>query len=122
MIGNHYMNPGKTWLLALPVIGLSFAVSLVALKVAGMPLARAYRMLNTDYNAPRKVVGRLCTVTTSTVSDRLGQATVKTKGAPIVLNAVTEDGAVLKKGDEAVVVRRDDERGVYIIAAADLDK
>ena len=121
MLGNHYFNAPKSGLLALPVIAVSLLISLAVVKITGVPLSRAYGMLNRDYNAPKKVVGRLATVVTTTVSDRLGQVSVRTRGAPIVLNAVTEGGAELKKGDEAVVVRRDKERGIYIVAPTGLD-
>ena len=45
-----------------------------------------------------------------------------TRGAPILLNVVTEDGQEMHKGDEAVIVRYDKARGVYVIAPVELDK
>ena len=87
-----------------------------------MPLKKVYDMFNKDYNAPRKVMGRICTVVTTSVSDKMGQAEVKTKGAPIVLNVISDGEHVFHKSDEAVIVGKDNEKGIYTIAPLDLEK
>ena len=76
-----------------------------------------------DANAPRKVIGRICTVITTEASkDRMGQAEMSGKGAPILLNVVAEGDRVFKKGDEAVVIGQNKETGVYTITTVDLEK
>lgn len=123
VLGTYYVNyPEPAWGRGVLVLAGSWAVSLGFVKVLGSPLARMYGALNTDYNAPRRVIGSLCVVETTTVSDRLGQVSVETKGAPLVLNAVTEDGTELSKGDEAVVIDRDRKRGVCIVAPAQRER
>lgn len=122
VLGNYYFNPAQGLLAALAVLGVNFAASLAIVKIVGAPLRRVFGALNKDYNAPRSVIGRIGVVTTTTVSSKLGQVEVATGGAPIVLNVVTETGEELRKGDEAVVVRRDDERGVYVIARVELER
>ena len=87
-----------------------------------MPLKKMYEMFNKDYNAPKQVIGRICIVTTTAVSEKMGQAEVKTKGAPIVLNVISDGKHVFKRGDEAVIVSRNDEKGIYTIAPLDLEK
>ena len=77
---------------------------------------------NKDYNAAKEVVGGLCYVITTEVSaNKMGQAEVKTKGAPIILNVIAQGDNILKKGDEAVVLERDKTRGIYYIAPANLE-
>ena len=77
---------------------------------------------NKDYNAVKDVVGRICHVTTTEVTaKKMGQAEVKTKGAPIILNVIVQGDSILKKGDEAVVIERNDTKGIYYIAPANLE-
>jgi hypothetical protein len=122
MFGNHYFNPKSSFLLALPIYAISLVSSLVICRIFAMPLKKIYDMFNKDYNAPKKVTGRICIVTTTSVSDKMGQAEVKTKGAPIVLNVISDGEHVFHKGDEAIVVARDEEKGIYRIAPLDLEK
>ena len=122
MLGNHYFNPKGSFLLAMPVYGVSLVTSLLICRIFAMPLKKVYEMFNKDYNAPKKVIGRICIVATTSVSDKMGQAEVKTKGAPIVLNVVSDGEHVFHKGDEAVIVGKDNEKGIYTIAPLDLEK
>lgn len=122
MLGNYYFNPKSSFLLAMPVYAISLVASLFVCRIFAMPLKKIYEMFNKDYNAPKKVMGRICIVATTSVSDKMGQAEVKTKGAPIVLNVISDGDHVFHKGDEAVVVGRDSETGIYRIAPLDLEK
>ncbi len=122
MLGNHYLNARDSFLVALPIHAVSLVSSLVICRILAMPLKKIYDMFNKDCNAPGKVTGRICIVTTTSVSDKMGQAEVKTKGAPIVLNVISDSKHVFHKGDEAVVVAKDKEKGTYTIAPLDLEK
>jgi hypothetical protein len=122
MLGNHYFNARGSFLVALPIHAVSLVSSLVICRILAMPLKKIYDMFNKDCNAPGKVTGRICIVTTTSVSDKMGQAEVKTKGAPIVLNVISDSKHVFHKGDEAVVVAKDKEKGTYTIAPLDLEK
>ena len=122
MFGNHYFNPRSSFIVAMPVYAISFVASLFICRIFAMPLKKLYDMFNKDYNAPKKVIGRICIVATTSVSDKMGQAEVKTKGAPIVLNVVSDGEHVFHKGDEAVIVGKDNEKGIYTIAPLDLEK
>ena len=80
-------------------------------------------MLNKDYNAPGDVIGRIGNViTTQVTKDKMGQVEVSTKGAPIILNVLSQDDHKFARGDEAVVVSKDSERGTYLIAPVNLEK
>lgn len=122
MLGNHCFNARGSFIVALPIHAVSLVSSLVICRILAMPLKKIYDMFNKDCNAPRKVTGRICIVTTTSVSDKMGQAEVKTKGAPIVLNVISDSKHVFHKGDEAVVVAKDKEKGTYTIAPLDLEK
>ncbi|MHC4645900.1 MAG: hypothetical protein ACYTBJ_10370 [Planctomycetota bacterium] len=122
MLGTHYLNPGRHFIVALPIYGVSLVLSLAVCRIFAMPLKRIHDLFNKDSNAPRDVMGRICTVMTTSVSDQMGQVEVRTKGAPIVLNAVSDSEHVFHKGDEAVITGKDEDRGVYTVAPVDLEK
>ena len=122
IMGNYYFNNNASLLIALPVYFVSLIASLFVAKLFAMPLRRLYMVYNKDYNAAKEVVGGLCYVITTEVSaNKMGQAEVKTKGAPIILNVIAQGDNILKKGDEAVVLERDKTRGIYYIAPANLE-
>ena len=116
LMANHYLNPDGSWLIAMAFIVPNLILSVLAVKVLGRPFVWVFRGLNKDYNVAKDVIGSECTVITSKVSSRMGQAEVATRGAPILLNCRTVDGTVLRKGDRATVVRIDSGRGVYIVS------
>ena len=122
MIGNHYFNLVQSFLIAAPIYAVNIVVSLIICRIFAMPLKKLYDIFNKDSNAPKKVIGRICIVITTNVSDKMGQAEVKTKGAPILLNVVSGTDHVFRKGDEAVVTGIIQEKGVYTIAPIDLER
>ena len=123
MLGNYYFNPDQTWGRALLLLGPNLILSLLAVKLVGWPLKPFYALFTKDANAPRKVIGRLCRVTSTQVTETtMGQAQMETKGAPLVLNVRAKYGDVFKKNDEAVVVGRDKTSGVYEIVSPKLER
>ena len=122
IMGNYYFNNKGSFLIALPVYFVSLIASTFVAKIFVMPLRKLYMTYNKDYNAVKDVVGRICHVTTTEVTaKKMGQAEVKTKGAPIILNVIVQGDSILKKGDEAVVIERNDTKGIYYIAPANLE-
>ena len=122
VIANYYLNPSGSLILGLPILAGDVFVSAFICKVFAMPLKRLFEAFDKDANAPRDVMGRICIVTTTTVSKKMGQAEVTTKGAPLLLNVVSDSDHVFKKGDEAVITGRNKKTGVYTIAPVDLEK
>ena len=123
ILGNYYLNPGGSFLVATPIFIGNLVASAFVMKLFAVPLKRLYVMLNKDYNAPGDVIGRICrVVTTHVAKDKMGQAEVPTKGAPILLNVQSQDEHVFQKGEEAVIVALDDPKGTYLIAPVNLEK
>lgn len=121
VLTNHYVNPAGSMLIALPLAAGNLFVSCIVLKIIGVPLSRFFKSFETDANASRPVIGRICKIVTTEISgDRLGQGEMSSKGAPILINVKAEAGNVFKKGDEAVVLSKDPETGVYTIGPVDL--
>lgn len=122
MIVNHVLNPAGSVLLGLPIFCVNLVVSIMICRVFAMPFRKVFSALNKDVNASGDVMGRICIVTTTQVSKKMGQAEMPSRGAPVLLNVMAEGDNVLNKGDEAVVIGRNSEDGVYIIAPVDLEK
>lgn len=122
MTVNQLLNPEGSMLIALPLFAGNFFVSAVITKVVFMPFKNLIKSFNEDGNATKQVIGRICVVTTTQVSDKMGQAEMPSKGAPVLLNVVAEGENVFHKGDEAVVTGKISVNGVYTIAPVDLEK
>ena len=121
VLAQHYLNPGQLPLLSAGIIVGNLVLSLFVMRVVTRPFARLYGILNKDYDAPDKVIGSLCVVTSLELSEKIGSCEIEAKGAPIQLNAVHRGGKVLKKGDEALVVKYDKENRVYEIEPINLE-
>jgi hypothetical protein len=61
------------------------------------------------------LINKICTLTTDLESGRIGQAEVKTDGAPILITVTTSDGKSMKRGDSAVVIIKNDKNSTYEI-------
>ena len=119
VIANYRLNPSGSMLIGLPILAGNFVASLFVCKVFFMPFRKFFKALSKDANASRPVIGRICTITTTEVSKKMGQAEMSSKGAPILINVVAEGDHVFHKGDEAVVTGKNSENGVYTIAPVD---
>ena len=111
---NYYTNNTSVLLalvLALPIIG----AGLVSTKIAIKPFVPLLKAAFEEKSDAIEVIGQLCVVTSLEVSPRHGQAEVPLKGAPLTLNVKTREGQALHKGDEAVVIGREED-GTYLVA------
>lgn len=116
ILGNYYFNPNHSLLLSFAIAVPGFVIACGVTKVLLIPLTRVFNDLDGTDEAARPIIGQLCTVMTTEVSDKLGQAEIVTSGSPILLNVISARDHVFHKGDEAVIVGKDDTRGVYLIA------
>jgi hypothetical protein len=88
---------------------------LVTLPIASLlvaPLAPFFALRKASSH--RDLVGRVCTITTGTVDAQFGQAHLKDGGAGLLLH-VRNDGATLKRGDEALIVAWDESRESFLV-------
>lgn len=80
----------------LPLAARNIGISLVVTKVLTQPLKGLFK-----YNPPNEVetlLGKTCQVTSSSVTDRFGQAEMEAEGAPLKLHIRSEDETI-QKGD-----------------------
>ena len=123
MLGNHYLNPQGSVAMMVAIFFGDLAISTLVLRFVAFPLRKLYILLNKDYNAPSDVVGQACrVVTTQVTNEKMGQVEVPTKGAPILLNALACDVRVFQRGESAVVVKKDGDKGIYLIAPMKLER
>lgn len=120
IIANGLINPSGSMVLGFPIAAGNVIVSPFVCKVVCMPLKKLFSGLSSA-GTIHDVVGRICTVTTTQVSTKMGQAEVPTGGAPVLINVVADGSHVFHKGDEAVVIEKDNEKGVYVIAPVNLE-
>ncbi|MFK7777886.1 MAG: hypothetical protein QM501_07145 [Gimesia sp.] len=80
----------------LPIAARNIGISLVITKLLTQPLKGMFK-----YRPPNEVetlLGKTCQVTSSSVTDRFGQAEMDTEGAPLKLHIRSEDKTI-QKGD-----------------------
>ncbi len=116
IVANAYWTGGSN-VLAASFLALNFVVSAFVTRYVTMPLKPLFRLLNKQYDESIHIVGRACRISTSEATPDFGQAEITTDGAPIVINVRTLNDAVLARGEIAVVVREDEERRIFFIAA-----
>ncbi|MDB6151213.1 MAG: hypothetical protein JWQ44_2661 [Chthoniobacter sp.] len=114
MIANHYFTDHRA-VLALAYLLPNLLLSIVVTRYLTLPLKPIFQLLGGSEAEPIPLVGQPCRITTSTANETFGQAEIETKGAPLLINVRTTDGAALPRGAAAVVFREDTERGIYFV-------
>ena len=80
-----------------------------------MPFVKLFAALEKEHESAATVIGQICTIVLPANSTELGQASVKTKGSPLLLNVKTANGFVLTKGETALVIDYNNENKFYLI-------
>ncbi|MBA3312567.1 MAG: DUF1449 family protein [Planctomycetota bacterium] len=93
-------------------IACSSALALIATKLLTQPLRGKFEVV--EPNVAETLVGRTCVITTVEVSERFGQASVESEGAPLLLN-VRAPAETLSKHDVAVITGFDRDRNVFFV-------
>lgn len=122
ILSSHYLNPDLRWVVALLWFVPNLVLSLVLTRFVTWPASYIFQKSNVGVAQPTKMLGRTCVITTSTVTESFGQAQFVLDGAPITLNVrCRSDGKPLRKGDEAIILDRVEEQGVYIVVPFELE-
>ena len=114
LLANRYLGAMSDILVVALFVPI-FIGGVVTTKVVLMPFVPILKKAFDETSDSIEVLGKLCVVCSLEASDRHGQVELPLKGSPLLLNVKTREGVVLKKGDEAVVVGKDDD-GTYIVA------
>ena len=115
MLANHYLNPGQSLAmgagLLVPVLIACFFITSFVLR----PLRKLFAPIHEKDKNEQKIIYSVGTVLTSQVNEDFGQVEIRTKAAPITINARTTEGAVFKKGETVLVYDEDKEKGIYFV-------
>lgn len=111
---NYYLNNDSALLGALYMIP-AFIAALFISKILSMPFVRLFDALEKKHESAATIIGQICTIILPASSIELGQASVKTKGAPLLLSVKTTNGSNLNKGETALVIDYNNENKFYII-------
>lgn len=114
---NHELNADLNRTMSLLLLIPNLILAMFVLKIVGKPIAKVFQSINKDLRSERPMLGMPCLVTTSKVTETFGQAKLETETSPILFNAITKEGEVLSKGDQAVILEFIKEKNTYIITA-----
>jgi hypothetical protein len=116
MIANRNFNHSGSILITFALLVPNLILTALVTKAATTPLKKLFTALNKDFDEHKPVVGRTCTILTSEVTDRFGQAQIDTSGAPLVINVRTYGDAIFSKGESALIIKEDRDNHLYTVA------
>ncbi|MEJ7598348.1 MAG: hypothetical protein WKG01_10595 [Kofleriaceae bacterium] len=112
----HYVVPTLglgTWFPPLLVPGM-LLVSLPITAVLIRPLVPIFRI--TEGKSNHDYVGHTCTISTGSVDENFGQATVEDGGTVLVIPVRCDEPGKLARTDKALIIEFDPERQAYVVA------
>jgi len=115
LLAMHYVAGGAGWQrLVVLVIAIVIALPIAALLVR--PLAPVFAVKEGKSNAD--YVGHGCTISTGSVDDNFGQATVEDGGTVLVIQVRCGERGKLARGDRALIIDFDPARQAYVVEPA----
>lgn len=111
---NHYWNDG-TVLRVMMLLAVNLVATCIVTHFAARPFKALFKALNREYEEHTPIIGRTCIITTSEANAQFGQAEIKTKGAPILINVRTTEDVTLRKGETGLVIKEDKQKGTYAV-------
>lgn len=122
LLYNSYFNDeGATWI-ALVCLIPNLVLSMMITKIVTTPAKLLFKHATTGGEAPMKIVGKTCIVTTGEVTPTFGQAQIQLEdGPPVTLNVRCSEEKSLVKGQEAVVIDHDKDKNTYTVIPFNLE-
>ena len=115
MLSNHYLNSNQSWFIGLILLIFNIVIGFFATVIFSKLLVKIIGPIGNEDKEDQKILYKMGTVLTSEVTQNFGQVEIKTKGAPITINARTPDGVILLKGEKALIFDEDKEQGIYFV-------
>ena len=114
---NPTLRLGLGFLLMIP----NLITSPLITKLLTTPFASVFKRAKSGIAKATKIVGRTVIVTTGEVTTSFGQAELRDDHVvPVTLNVRARAGEQLGKGDEALVIQRDEAKDTYLVVPFDL--
>ena len=118
LVTNNLINTNHSTAIGFIIMGVVFVASIPITKVITLPLRKLFRAMKEGDDKQNKAIGNIC-ITTSEVTQKSGQATIKTSTAPIELMVECSEGETIPKGSRAVVLEKNSKTNRYIITKFD---
>ncbi|MBK0402600.1 hypothetical protein I5M27_06360 [Adhaeribacter sp. BT258] len=106
-----FLPSGIAFLMLIP----NLIASLFIAKILTTPFVKMFAALEKEHDSSVTIIGKVCTVLLPATPTELGQAAVKTEGAPLILNVKTTKGASLQKGETGLVIDFNADNKIYLI-------
>ncbi len=116
-INANYLLENTSGWVALGLSAPIFLGSLFLTKLATWPLKKLFRQLGKEEDM--EVLGKVCNILLPAAPKKTGQAEILVEGAPMRFNIRTTDGAVLAKGQKALVIDFVEDKNYYIVEPYD---
>ena len=115
VLGHHYFGHGSL-LFSLALIFPNLAVCLILTKIITTPLVPIFGNLDGGEKAV-DYIGETCQLTLPANPTKMGQAQVTTENSTLLINVKVSEQKpeALYKGDKALIVGQDKEKGIFII-------
>lgn len=99
------------FLLLIPALFFSLFIA----KILTAPFVKMFAALEKEHDSSITIIGQVCTVLLPASEVAIGQAAIKTGGAPLILNVKTTNNRELKKGETGLVIDYKPDRNYYIV-------
>ena len=114
MLLNHTFNPGKSWVMAGVLLIPNALGSVLLTRLVVWPLGKVFTAMAEAQAEVEKVVGREAVVVSVEIDETYGQIEIANAGAPVRLNARTEDGQPpISRGETVLIVTPGPDRLFY---------
>lgn len=110
---NFHLGNNSFLLSILLLIPILF-VSLFIAKILTTPIAKFYLKLKLEDEAINPI-GKICKVLLSVSDDKVGQAEIMVNGTSIKINAKSQKGEQILKGETALVIERNSKKNYFLI-------
>lgn len=107
---NDWLGNQSIWV-ALVLAVPNLMVGLLVAKLVTSPV----KWMSNARQKETPLEGKLCLVQTSEVNHKFGECRIETGEAPIIIAARTQGDEILRKGDAAIVVRRNRRNNTYVV-------
>ncbi|MFC6999023.1 OB-fold-containig protein [Rufibacter roseus] len=111
---NYLLGTQDIWLGLVLILPLML-VCLVLSKFMTWPFVKLFDAMEKDGESNQVIIGQTCTILLPANHQQTGQASVRTKGSPLLLNVRTSQGHLVQKGDTALVIEYLPETNLYLI-------
>lgn len=112
LLGMHYVAGTAGWWGAV-VLVLAVVIALPIAALLIRPIAPVFAVKEGKSNAD--YIGHACTITTGSVDDRFGQATIEDGGTVLIIAVRCDQPGKLARGDRALIIEFDRERQAYLV-------